>query len=37
MLQINLAGYRGSVSNNGAIETDGKAHIHTVMEYKQAE
>jgi len=37
MLQINLAGYGGSVSNNGAIETDVKAHIHTLMEYKQAE
>jgi len=37
MLQINLAGYGGSVSDNGAIETDVKVHIHTLMEYKQAE
>jgi len=36
MSQINLAGCGGSVSNNGAIETDVKSRIGTLMEYKQA-
>jgi len=37
MLQINLAGYSGSVSSNGVIETDVKTETHTLMEYKQTE
>jgi hypothetical protein len=37
MLQINLAGYGVSDSNNRAIGRVVKTQIRTLMEYKQAE